>query len=274
MEPRPWGVVAHNTATTSQNKIHDDDVARKYGFRGGLVPGVDDYAYLSHVPVELWGLDFLARGTLSARFAQPVYEGDRVEVRPGAVTAKGGDLQLTLDLVDPDGTVCATGVATLHEKADPGGEDVRLTDAGDGAGPNPEPTAASPESLAVGTVLALRDRTFDADAEAGYLDAVRETLDLYAAERVAHPGWLLRLANSVLAMNVRLGPWIHVGSTAHHLDVVRHGDRLATRAVVTDEWEKKGHRFVALDVRVSRLTDDGPTPVVRIDHTAIYQPRS
>ena len=48
-------VKAYNTATESTNKIHDDDVARTYGFRGGLVPGVDVYAYLTHVPTERWG---------------------------------------------------------------------------------------------------------------------------------------------------------------------------------------------------------------------------
>ncbi len=32
-------LTAFNTATASTNKIHDDDVAQQYGFRGGLVPG-------------------------------------------------------------------------------------------------------------------------------------------------------------------------------------------------------------------------------------------
>ena len=45
-----YTVEAFNTATDSTNKIHDDDVARTYGFRGGLVPGVDVYAYLTHEP--------------------------------------------------------------------------------------------------------------------------------------------------------------------------------------------------------------------------------
>src|SRR5262245_46169653 len=48
-------VTAFNTATASTNKIHDDDVARQYGFHGGLVPGVDVYAYLTHLPVRAWG---------------------------------------------------------------------------------------------------------------------------------------------------------------------------------------------------------------------------
>jgi hypothetical protein len=33
-------VVARNSATESENRIHADGVARKYGFKGSLVPGV------------------------------------------------------------------------------------------------------------------------------------------------------------------------------------------------------------------------------------------
>ena len=54
--------MAFNTATASTNKIHDDDVAQQYGFRGGLVPGVDVYAYLTHVPVREWGRTWLEDG--------------------------------------------------------------------------------------------------------------------------------------------------------------------------------------------------------------------
>src|SRR3977135_3728761 len=77
-----WELQAHNTATPSGNKIHDDEVARRYGFGGGLVPGVDLYAYLTHPPAEAWGLDWLERGTMQARFTKPVYEGDTVRVVP------------------------------------------------------------------------------------------------------------------------------------------------------------------------------------------------
>jgi hypothetical protein len=54
-----------------------------------------------------------------------------------------------------------------------------------------------------------------------------------------------------------------------HHDVVRDGHEVTARALVTKEWEHKGHRFVELDVL--HLADD--EPVARTIHTAIYQPR-
>ncbi len=50
-----YRVSAYNTSKQSENKIHDDAVARRYGFSGGLVPGVDVMAYMIHLPVAKWG---------------------------------------------------------------------------------------------------------------------------------------------------------------------------------------------------------------------------
>jgi len=42
----PYRVSAYNTSKQSENKIHDDAVAKRFGFSGGLVPGVDVMAYM------------------------------------------------------------------------------------------------------------------------------------------------------------------------------------------------------------------------------------
>src|SRR6266568_273810 len=72
----PYRVTAFNTAHDSENKIHDDATARRFGFGGGLVPGVDVYGYMSHLPVIRWGRAWLERGTAECRFFKPVYDGD------------------------------------------------------------------------------------------------------------------------------------------------------------------------------------------------------
>jgi hypothetical protein len=250
-------VVAFNTATASTNKIHDDEVARRFGFRGGLVPGVDVYAYLCHPPVAAWGLDWLERGTMRARFLTPVYDGRRVDITVG----DGGELELR----DDAGELCATGAASLPDAPaappDPGDwPDVAQVD---------DPPPAAPEVLVPGTAFGLAPHRFHADVAEQYLADVREDAAVYRTEGVAHPGWLLRDANYVLAANVRLGPWIHVESIVQHHGAVHDGEVVAARALVTKEWEHKGHRFVELDVL--HLADG--RPVARTAHTAIYRPR-
>lgn len=129
---------------------------------------------------------------------------------------------------------------------------------------------AGPDTLAAGTPLGLAPHRFSSAAAEEYLHDVRETLPLYADAGVAHPGWLLRDANAVLSRSVRLGPWIHVESDAWHLGLVHDGDLVSCRAIVAREWERKGHRFVELDVL--HLADD--RPVARVTHTAIHTPRA
>ncbi|MEZ5262439.1 MAG: hypothetical protein R2755_11845 [Acidimicrobiales bacterium] len=80
---------------------------------------------------------------------------------------------------------------------------------------------------------------------------------------------MLRTANWILMTSVRLGPWIHVGSTVRNLGLITDGAHVATRGSVRAEYEKKGHRFVDLDLVVT--ADE--RPVALIDHTAIYRPR-
>lgn len=261
----PYEVRAHNTATHSANKIHDDEVARRFGFTGGLVPGVDVYAYLTHPPAETWGIDWLERGTMQGRFHSPVYEGELVTVDIVEHLERDGGPMVRLELRNPAGDVCATGEATLPARA----EDAPSASLWSDVPQAIEPPPASPLSLVVGSAFGLTAHGFHAEKASAYLDDIREALPLYVDEGVAHPGWLLRDANFVLASNVRLGPWIHVESRTQHFRAVRDGQTVQTRATVTREWEQKGHRFVELDVAV--LADG--TVAQRITHTAIYAPR-
>src|SRR5579871_2956074 len=87
----PHRVLAYNTSKFSENKIHDDTVARKFGFSGGLVPGVDVLAYMLHMPVAKWGRAFLERGVLEARFVKPVYDGEFADV---TATDNGGGIAI------------------------------------------------------------------------------------------------------------------------------------------------------------------------------------
>src|SRR2546428_12013390 len=66
-------LTAHNDAAASANKIHDDTVARQYGFRGGLVAGISVYAYMTDPPVPSVGEARLKRGTAQGQFAKTVF---------------------------------------------------------------------------------------------------------------------------------------------------------------------------------------------------------
>ncbi|MFN5525762.1 hypothetical protein, partial [Bradyrhizobium sp.] len=196
-----YAVEAFNTAKQSENKMHDDAVARRFGFAGGLVPGVEVLAYMLHQPVARWGRAFLERGLIEARFIKPVYDGEMAEVRAERV-GDGIGLEVT-----SQGQLCATGSASLPAVA----PDVVLAEYRD-VPPAAMRPPVSAESFAVGSWLGTAPRAWPGQAAKLYLDEIREREPLYANDRLGHPGMLQRVMNRLLVDNVVLGPWIHVGS--------------------------------------------------------------
>ena len=255
----PYRVEAYNTAHDSENKIHDDEVARRYGFSGGLVPGVDVYGYMTHAALAHWGRAWLERGRAECRFLKPVYEGETATV---TAVARDGGLMIE---VESRGEACASGQAWMTDAPSP----PRLDDFAAARPPAVRP-AADARTLATGTRLGIAPFLLTADYAVRYLRDVRETDPIYAREGLTHPGTILRLCNWTLSHNVVLGPWIHVGSKLQNFAAGRVGNELMTRARVTGNYERKGHRFVDVDVLVIA---NGNTAIARIAHTAIYRPR-
>ena len=255
-------VEAYNLSAASENKIHDDTVAQKFGFQGGLVPGVEIYAYMMNPAVRHFGPDWLERGCAECRLMKPVYDGRQAIV--SAEQADDGGLTIK---VESEGILCATGTASMNTSSPaPSTRDFAAAALPDF---DSRPDAA-PETLRDGMVLGTFEQTMDPAEQAKYLLDVRESLDIYATENIVHPGWILRLANRALSHNVKLGPWMHVGSKVRNLAIPRYGDTLAARARVTRNYEHKGHLFVDIDVLVTRSDGVG---LVHIDHTSIYRPR-
>ena len=104
--PAPFHQIARNTASDSDNKIHDDAEARRFGYRAALVPGVTLYAYLTRLVVPYFGVEWLARGAASLRLLRPVYEGETVVCSAAVRDAAQGPV-LDLTCAREDGTVCA-----------------------------------------------------------------------------------------------------------------------------------------------------------------------
>ncbi|HJS85809.1 MAG TPA: hypothetical protein VJ779_10140 [Acetobacteraceae bacterium] len=257
--PAPYRVQAYNTAHASENKIHDDATAKRFGFGGGLVPGADVYAYMMHVPVRHFGRAWLERGTATCRFGKPVYDGEEA-----AVIAEPADGGLALR-VESRAVVCATGHAGL-----PPQEAAPSLDAFPSVDPPAMREPADESSLSPGRLLGMRPLLLTREFVADYLRDVRETDPIYAEQGLAHPGIILRAGNWALSHTVVLGPWMHVGSSVRNWGLARVGDVITVRARVVANYERQGHRFVELDALV---VANNQTPVARIAHTAIYRPR-
>ena len=261
-----YRVKARNTSSNSENKIHDDDVARRHGFRGALVPGVTIYAYLTEPLVAAFGSAWLERGTAVVRFHKPVLDGEELHVT-GGVTARA-----------PGGaTAAVTGATAAEPEAAtlsaslPAGSPTPINLVLYAQRPLPEPRPeVTREHLLALDGLGTPVNRYDETAAAEWLERVTDPLPIYRGrDGWIHPAFFLDQANKALRQNVRLGPWIHAGSVIRHLGGARVGETLATRGRVRSVFEKKGREFVELDLVI--VAGDRPRPVAHILHTAIYR---
>jgi len=264
-----YPVSAKATADPFENKIHEDRLAREFGFRGGLVPGVTVYAWMTHPIVAALGPAWLDHGTFSVRFAKPVYFDEPVTVRASVAANSKDEITIQARALNAEGDVCATATMGL-----PRGPLLALPDL-DAYPVAPLPKKRPPVSrreLARRPVLGTPSLVVDRAAAHAFLERVGETLPLYrGAGAPAHPGLYLEQANRAIDQNVRVSPWIHVESHGQHLGVVRVGERLETRARVKNLFEGKGHQFIELDLL---LVAAGSRPVASVRHIAIYQLKS
>ncbi len=257
----PYTVVAKNYATHHDNNIHSDAGAARYGFAGGLVPGVANYAYLTRPVVEALGRAWLERGTLAAKFIHPIYDGETATVR--AMVRQVEPLELQLELFNEAGKLCAVGTASLPDE-------LPTLDARDypwSALPD-ERWAATIAVVRAGTELGSLEFTLDL-ADEFFLENMQETLPLYrGADAVFHPAFWPAQANEILLRNVALGPWIHTASTVRHYALARDGERLSLRGRVQQAFEKRGHEIVVLDLALFGADERA---LAHIKHSAIIK---
>lgn len=258
-----YRIRAFNSAGDSNNLIHNDEYARRFGFRAGLVPGVSIYAYLTHPLVQLLGKNWLERGTADVRFLHAVYDGEEIRVT-GTIAEVAGDGSVSIECqaADPSGVTCCTGTAGLTTSnilSEPANEEYP-------AGKGRLALPISLESLEVGEILTpvLSEFTWQINWE--YCQkTVHDHQSVY--QKCAHPGWLLSRANQLLAANYALPPWIHVSSTVRNFHTQECEGMVETRGKVADKFERNGHHFVVLDVAVFAEK----RCLLTVRHTAIFR---
>ena len=242
--PAPHRFVAH-VVEEAANKIHDDDVARQFGFTGALVPGVELFARITTPLVDAWGEEWLSGGRIDVRFRRPVYDGEEllVEVQDDRLTVTGPD----------DEVRCLGSVGRTAGRPD-------LTGFAEVA---PAAPVADPVVGPFGSV----HEPVTVEQNEWYLDAVGEPLALYRDGAWAQPGMLIKAVHRLLTRNVALGPWIHTASECRFLGVARLPAVVTSHGRVTSV----GRRGRNDEVRYDALVLADGEPVLHVVHTALYR---
>ena len=255
-----YQVVARNFSSANENKIHNDEIAKKYGFRGALVPGVAVYGHLTHPLVSGFGEQWLSHSVSSVRFLKPAYHDDRLTITPSEKESESDD-DYALQCTNTEGELLAEMHSSMPGHL-PDPEDSAVFDA---PCKNPERVDMTWDNTVEGQPYRPWHVQITSDTNRTYAEQIADEQELY--RHLAHPHWLLGIANRALTREYVMPAWIHVASEIRMRELVRVGDTLEIRAVPLAKWERKGHQFVRLYLAYSR--DEVLT--TEIFHTAIFR---
>ncbi|MFZ4718386.1 MAG: MaoC/PaaZ C-terminal domain-containing protein [Ilumatobacteraceae bacterium] len=228
-----WSVVAQNLPEHARNAIHTDAGAQAAGFPRALVAGVTTYAYLTHVPMAAWGLDWVRSGGGEVRFRRPVFDGDTVRCTP----TDDGTLTVHAITDEPEQPRAVLTVRRL------GGAPVPMRD---------------------GERLLDRSIPLDGEWGADYGARAGDPLPLCGDAGVVHPAVWPALANHIVHTQVARGSWIHTRSIVRHHATAPAGAVADVSATVVRRFEAHGERAV-LDV----VIEVGGLLVATLEHEAI-----
>ena len=263
-------IQAHNYGAAHANKIHSDEGAAEYGFAGALVPGVALYAYLLRpvmdFPDDKLAIDLLERGTVSAKFIHPIYDGERVRAEAKVISYEEDPFQFELQLLNSENSLCAVGRAATPVNL----PSINPTEYPAKALPTEENRwPATIQAVSAGEILGSLDFTFQVDSQKEFLENLRDDSPLYrAADGVCHPAFWIAQANEVFMQNFALGMWIHTSSETQHYALARDSERLTMRGRIVETSERRGHEIVTADLVVFGEAD---RVIATIQHSAIIR---
>jgi hypothetical protein len=260
----PQQILAFNDATNSENRIHSDDVAARYGFRGALVSGVNIYGYLSQPLVNSFGDSWLRAGIQDVMFLKPAFQDELLTIQTELLNGESSERNCVTTACNEQGTLIArleSWLPALMPPANP------LADCHcpDQSLPREE---IHWDNIAVNQPLPFHSWHPDAEANASHVAVQRDRAHCYRGENAhVHPYFLLDACNKALMRRYIMPAWIHTGSKLILRRPIKVGLDYGVKSIPIDKWERKGHQFIKLYLAFW----EGDKLALEVEHTAIFR---
>jgi len=254
---------ALNDAESSENKIHSDDIASKYGFSGALVSGANVFAYLTQPLARQFGGKLLDRTTFDVKFLKPAYHNELLRISTAELTTNADRTRFKSSAFNHQGALLAVLESSLWKHSPP------MSDPLPALRISAEITRSEISWNRIELSVATADYIWTPSEEDNRqrLDAQTDEAKIYqGASAYVHPYYLLDACNKALKRMFILPAWIHAGSRLTIRQPIRTGQEITVRAVPTEKWKKGGHQFIRLCVE---MIVEGKI-AARTSHTAIF----
>ena len=262
-----WSAKALNTAPNSENQIHGDDMAKEFGFKGGLVPGVTVSAYLLHPIIEKWGLDWLEKGWAKCKITSPLYDKENFSVYLNEISEN----KILSNLKNSNQVVTANAEASLLKDI-PEAPKIRNDNIAIENFQGPRASKNVWMKLKKDGCMAF-EYFWGGKDPLIYLRDQNNLPDLLNPSKkgLSNLSFLLGCSNWALASSAYMNPWIHLQTTSQNYQALSFNSSVIAEIQVNEVFEKKGHEFVDVDVNLFKQEDK--SCIMTINLLSIYKVR-
>tara|TARA_B100001057_G_scaffold160946_1_gene161568 strand:- start:4058 stop:4879 length:822 start_codon:yes stop_codon:yes gene_type:complete len=262
--PAPLQILALNDAEDSENRIHSDEVARRYGFSSALVSGVNIFGYLTQPLVRQYGEQFLQQGMLDVAFLKPAYQNDLLTIRSESLGQESSRRSHVTCAYNEEGALLAKLESWLPAEL-PAVNALVESEPGRSISVRPE---ISDQAITLNLPGPLLHWQPEVEDNTHHVSVQRDQSPIYRGENgFIHPYYLLEMCNIALKNMYLMPAWIHTASRLTLRDACRVGRDYRIKTIPTKKWVRKGHEFIILYLVF--YSDDAV--VLEVEHTAIYK---
>lgn len=266
----PYYAVARHPEEKPYNKMHEDGLPQKLGFRGAFVLGVALYGYMTRALAASLGEAWLGRAAIEVKFLRPVCPGDRIRMETAAVPGEEGGQ--TFDVTMYNETADNEVSAKLRSSVP---SPFPAVDATANEKPNewegPVTRRRTWDTVVTGKAYRSLRLTLAAADNEFWTHALDDDLAIYReGERPPlHPAHVLRLIQLGYNNQFIGESAVHSSSRAVIRRMLRVGDPVHVLTVPLTKWEKKQNHWLTIYCAVR----SGGEVCAEIFHTQIIRLR-
>ena len=247
----PYVVVArHARNHITPNRMHEDGLPQKLGFRGALVLGAAIFGHMTRGIVSRFGQDWLNQSVTDAKFLKSVCDGDRLRIETIPIQGVRA-FNVTAYNETMNGELCATLVTEFSGNPPPIDP---MADLDPNEWEGKVTKERSWERIEIGRAYRTLSHILSQAENDQWINVLQDESQIYKKKPYSafHPSQILLQAPLGACNQYRGDNAIHASSKVVIRDMLKVGDEVQLLTVPAAKWEKKGNQWVTLYCAVRR----------------------
>src|SRR5262245_47217288 len=267
---RPYRAIARHPEDKPYNKMHEDGLPQKLGFRGAFVLGVALYGYMTRALVGSLSETWLNRAVIEVKFLRPVCPGDRIRMETTAAADDASSQAFDVTMYnETNGNEVSARLRSSLPSPFPGVDATANEKPNEWEGPVTQ--RRTWDTVVTGKAYRSLRLTLSASDNEFWTNALDDDVPLYRDDGrpPLHPAHVLRLIQLGYSNQFIGESAVHSSSRAVVRRMLRIGDPVHVLTVPLAKWEKKQNHWLTIYCAIR----SGEEVCAEVFHTQIIRLR-